>query len=67
MTLKKSTIEYPFIIIALRFTLTRNGNAWYGPLYESDRTVWHLNSVQTKGLFFIELFEIESFAYLTEC
>ena len=31
-------MEYPFIAIAPRSTLTHSGNTWYGPIYESNKT-----------------------------
>ena len=30
--------EYPFIAIAPRSTLDRNGSTWYGPIYVLNRT-----------------------------
>ena len=44
------TVEYPFIAIALRSTLTQSGGTWKGPIYGSTRTVWHLNCMQTNNL-----------------
>ena len=42
--------EYPLIATAFRFTLARSGNTWKGPIYGSNRIVWHLNWVQTNDL-----------------
>ena len=56
-------MEYLFIAIAPRSTLAQSGNSWYGPIYGSNRTVWHLICVQTNDL--IELLEIELFDYLS--
>ena len=36
----------PFFSIAFRFTLGKGGSTKYGPIYGSNRTVWHLNCVQ---------------------
>ena len=60
-------MEYSFIAIALRYTLTWSGNTWQGPIYGSNRTVWHLNCVQINHLCKTELLEIELFDHLTVC
>ena len=66
--LQSSTFgEYgrPFITIALRFTLTRSGHNWWGPIYGLNRIVWHLNCVQTNNLCEIRWLKIELFDYLS--
>ena len=57
-----------------RSTLARSGSTWYGPIYESNSTVWHLNCalgplnwVKTNDSCKNELFEIELFDCLTVC
>ena len=45
-------VEYPFIAITSRSTLARNVSTWKGPIYDSNRTVWHLNCVQTNEWMF---------------
>ena len=35
-------MEYSFINITLRSTLTLSGSTCYGPIYESNRSVWKL-------------------------
>ena len=42
--------EYPFIAITPMSTLTWSGSTWQDPMYGSNRTVWHLNWVQTNDL-----------------
>ena len=39
---------FQFIAITPRSTLTQSGNTWLGPIYGSNRTIWHL--VQTNDL-----------------
>ena len=36
-------VDPPFIAIAPRFTIARSGSKWLGPIYGSNRTLWHLN------------------------
>ena len=40
--------EYRFIAITSTSTLARRGSTWLGPIYRSNRTVWHLNCTYTK-------------------
>ena len=54
--------EYSFIAIAPRSTLARSGSTWKGLIYGPNRTVYHLNWVQTN-----DLLEIELFGHLTVC
>ena len=56
--------EYPFIAIAPRSTLAQSSSIWKGPIYGSNRTVWHSNCVQTNDLCQIELYAIEQFDHL---
>ena len=42
--------EYSFIAIAPRFTLAWSGSIWQGPIYGSNRTVWHLNWIQMNDM-----------------
>ena len=42
-------VEYLFIAITPRSTLTRSCSAKKGPIYGLNRTVWHLNCVQAKN------------------
>ena len=42
--------EYPFIAIALWYTLARNGSIWLGPIYGSNRIVSLSNWVQMNDL-----------------
>ena len=37
--------EYPFIAMIPWSNLTQSSSTWYGPIYGSNRTVWHLNCV----------------------
>ena len=60
-------VEYPFIAKTPSSTLIRSGSTWWDPIYGSNRTVWHLNCMQTNDLCKIELFEIELFHDLTVC
>ena len=60
-------VEYPFIAIVPRFTLALSGSTWKAFIYWSNRTVLHLNWVQTNDFYQIELFEIELFDHLTVC
>ena len=53
-------MEYPFIAIAPRFTRTRSGSTWKGPIYGSNRTVL-IFKLCAKNLRLIDLFEIELF------
>ena len=48
-------VEYPFIAIALGTTLAQNGSTWKGPIYGSNRSVWHLNWIQINDLCLTEL------------
>ena len=57
-------MKYPFIAIAPRSTLAQSGSIWLGPIYGSNRTVWHFNWVQTNDLCEIELLEIELLDHL---
>ena len=52
-------MQSTFIAIAPKSSLT-----WSGNTYGSNRTVWHLNCVQTNDLCLIELFEIDLFYHL---
>ena len=54
-------MDYPFIVIASRSILARSGSCWWDPIDGSDRTVSHLNSMQTNDLQSTELLEIELF------
>ena len=60
-------MEYPFIAIAARFTLTQSGSTWLDPIDGSNRTIWHLNYVQTNDVCQIEFHEIELFDHLNAC
>ena len=51
--------------IAPMFILALSGSTWLGPIYGSNRIVWHLNWVQKNELCSIELLEIEPFDNLT--
>ena len=33
--------EYPFLAIVLRSTQDQSGSTWQGPIYGSNRIVWH--------------------------
>ena len=55
-------MEYLYIAIALGPIIIQNGCIWHSSIYGSNRTVWHLNSVQK-----IKLFDIELFDYLKMC
>ena len=59
--------KYPFIAIAPRSTPSRSGSTWESPIYGSNRTVWHLNWVQTNNFCWTEVLEIELFDCLTAC
>ena len=39
--------DYPFTAITPGSTLAQNSNTWKCPIYDSNRTVWHLNWVET--------------------
>ena len=41
-------VEYPFIASASRSTLTWSGSTWQGPIYGSNKSVWHLNCTYAK-------------------
>ena len=45
-------------------TLAWSGSIWKGPIYDLNRTIWHLNWVQTNDLCHIELFEVKLFDHL---
>ena len=57
--------EYPFLAITPRSTLARSSCTGKVPMYGSNRTVRHLNCVQTNDLCYVELFEIGLFDYMT--
>ena len=42
-------VEYPFIVITSRSTLSQGGRTWKSLIYGSNRTVWHLNWVQANA------------------
>ena len=52
LMLRLQIVEYHFIAIAPRSTLTWSGRTWEGPIYGSNRTVY---------FWWTELFEIELF------
>ena len=56
----------PFIVIAPKSTLARNSSTDQGPIYNSNRTDWYLNSVQINDLHKIESLEREV-CLLTVC
>ena len=35
-------VDYPFIVICVKSTLTWSGSTCYGPIYKSNRSVWKL-------------------------
>ena len=43
-------MEYPFIAITPRSTLTQSSSTWSGPIYGPNRIVWYLNWVLTDDL-----------------
>ena len=43
-------MEYSFIAIKPKSTLTQSGSNSLGHIYESDRSVLHLNSVQRNDM-----------------
>ena len=50
--------EYKFITVAPSSILAQKGSTGQGLIYESNRTAWHLNSMQLNDQCFIELLEI---------
>ena len=42
-----------------------SNNTGLGPIYGSNKTVWHLKGVQTNDLFWTKLLEIELLIHLT--
>ena len=60
-------VEYFFLAIAPRSTLALSGRICLRLIYKSNRTIWHLNCVQTNELCQIKLLEIELFDCLTMC
>ena len=50
-----------------RSTQTWSGSTLQGPIYVSNRTIWHLNSVQTNDLSKTELFEIDHSTVSKQC
>ena len=63
----RDNAEYPFIVRTPGSTLAHSSSTWQKPIYGSNKTVWHLNSVQKNYLWWIELLEIELFGPLAVC
>ena len=59
-------VKYSFIGIVPMSTLSWSGSTWKGSINGSNRTVWHLNWVQTKDML-NWIVKIELFDDLTVC
>ena len=55
------------VLLHCHCSLVQSGCTWIGLLFGSNRTVWHLNWVQTHDLCSVELLEIDLFDHLTVC